>query len=342
MVFGRASAEEQVALSGQLAALASAELPLGPGLRALAAEVPGRSLRKALIHLANRVEAGMSPADALDATSSLPPHFRGAMQAGLKSGRLGLVLAQYAALQRQRLDLNRRVRAGLRYPAILGFTGVALALVFLFWITPEFAKVFADFDVDLPSATRTAIWIGSNGFAGFLGLAGLVVAGALVLRLGGRQGWIGEFWNSLPVLGPLWRFLDLAEFSRWMALLVEQEVPLPEALRLAAGGVRAHYLAAAACRAAARLEQGAPLAEALRSERTFAPTLAVLVGPAAAGALAEAFGSAADLFAGRADAQAQGLQWLALPVTALVVLALVSFVLVAIFVPLILLIERLS
>ncbi len=342
MVFGGGRAEQQAALSGQLAALASAELPLGPGLRALAGEVPGRSLRKALVHLANRLDAGMSPAEALEATSALPPHLRGAMQAGLRTGHLGQVLAQYAAMERHRLELNRRVRSGLRYPAILAMTGVGMALLFLLWVTPGFARILSDFGVPLIPAARTALWLGQRGFAGFLGLVGVFVEGLAVLRLGGRRGWIASSWRAIPVVGPLWRFLDLAEFSRWMALLVEQEVPLPEALRLAAGGLRARYLGAAACRAARRLEQGAPLAEVLRGEKAFAPTLAVLVGPAAAGALAEAFRIAADLFAGRADAQAQRLQWLALPVAALLALSLVGFVLASLFLPLISLIQRLA
>lgn len=341
-MFGRGRAEEQAALSGQLAALASAELPLGPGLRALAAEVPGRSLRRALVHLANRLDAGMAPAEALDATSALPPQFRGAMQAGLHTGRLGEVLAQYAAMERQRLELNRRVWAGLRYPAILALTGLAMSLLFLLWVIPGFVKIFRDFGADLPPATQMAIWMGHNAFAGFLGLAGLGGLAVVVLRWGGRQGWIAAFWNAIPVLGPLWRFSDLAAFSRWMALLVEQEVPMPQALRLAAGGVHAPYIAAAAWRAAGRLEQGASLAEALRSEGAFAPTLGVLVGPAAAGALAEAFRSAADLFASRADAQGQRFPWLALPVAVLVVLSLVGFVLAAVFIPLISLIQRLA
>ncbi len=342
MVFGGAGAEDRAALSGQLAALASAQLPLGPGLRALAAEVAGRSLRKALVHLANRLDAGMSPAEALEATPRLPAHFRGAMEAGLKTGRLGEVLTEYAAIQRQRLEMAACVRSSLRYPAILLFTAALVVLLFLIWIVPGFAQVFAEFGIELPHATRVLIWAGTHAFAGFLGLAALALVGAVVVRLERPRRWFAGSWNRIPLLGPLWRSQDLAELARWIGLLVEQDVPLPEAFRLAAAGLHAGYLGQAACRVAERLEQGNPLAESLRSEKAFAPTLAMLVGPAAAGALAEGFRSAADLFARRAEAHAERLRWLALPFTVLVVLPLVGGMIAAILLPMIRFIQRLA
>jgi len=342
MVFGVGRAADGAALSGQLAALASAQLPLGPGLRALAAEVPGRSLRKALVQLANRLEAGLSPAEALDATLALPAHFRGAMEAGLKTGRLGGVLTEFAALERQRLDLNRRIWASLRYPCILFFTGLAVFLVYLFLIAPGFARVLTQFGIQPSAVTTVAIWTAQHGLGGMVATAALGIVGVIVLRAATRRGWAAAFWNWLPLLGPLWRFQDLSEFSYWMALLVGQELPLPEALRLAAGGLHAQYVGEAARRAARRIEEGAALADALREEKTFAPTLVALVGPAATGSLAEGFRTAAAMFTQRADAQAQRLRWLALPVTSLVVLALVGFMLMGLFVPLIQLIQMLS
>lgn len=342
MAFGGARAEDGAALSGQLAALASAQLPLGPGLRAMAAELRGRSLRKALVHLANRLDAGMSPAEALDATASLPAHLRGAMEAGLKTGRLGEVLTEYAAMERRRLELAACVRSSLRYPAILFFASASVVLLFLIFIVPGFARVFADFDLDTPPATRVVVWAAQHAFAGFLGLATLVLLGLVAVQLGARRRGFAGFWNRLPLLGRLWRCQDLSEFSRWMAMLVGQEVPLPEALRLTAAGLHAGYLGAAARRAAERLERGAPLMDSLRSERVFSPTLMMLVGPAAAGALADGFRSAADLFAHRAEAQAERLRWVALPFTVLVVLPLVGGMIMALFIPLIGLIQKLS
>lgn len=342
MVLGDARAADRASLAGQLAALASAHLPLGPGLRAMAAEVASRSLRKALLHLANRLDAGMSFAEALEGASALPAHFRGAMEAGLKTGRLGQVLAEFAALERQRLDLNRRVRASLRYPGILLFTALGVVFLYAFLITPALARIVADFGIKVSVATQWAMWAGEHGFAGLVAAALLAIVGLMVLGVAKRQEWAVAFWKRLPVLGRLWWFQDLWEFSRWMALLAGQELPLPEALRLAAGGLHARYVGEAARRAAQRIEQGAPLAEALREEEAFAPTLGALLGPAGTGALAEGFRTAAEMFAQRADAQAERLRWLALPVTSLVVLMLVGGMLVGLFWPLIALIERLS
>ena len=62
--------------------------------------------------------------------SRLPADLRGLIVAGVRSGRLPIVLDQFAALARRQQDLRRRVLLILAYPALL--LGIMAALMVFF------------------------------------------------------------------------------------------------------------------------------------------------------------------------------------------------------------------
>ena len=76
-----------------------------------------------------------------------------------------------------------------------------------------------------------------------VGLVGLSVMVPLVLWLAPAAGWVWPVLYRLPMVGPLLRWSHLAQFSRLMGLLLEQDASLPDALRLTAAGLRDANLA---------------------------------------------------------------------------------------------------
>ena len=92
--------------------------------------------------------------------SRLPADLRGLIVAGVRSGRLPIVLDQFAALARRQQDLRRRVLLILAYPALL--LGIMAALmVFCHLLLAE------QFDQDFPrlqyqAASRSRISISAS------------------------------------------------------------------------------------------------------------------------------------------------------------------------------------
>src|SRR5262245_32384979 len=85
--------DEALELSAQLSGLARAGLPLATSLAALAEELPRGRLRRAMAALAQGLEAGRPLQEAIDDQKGrIPPHLRGLVAAGMRSGRLGDVL----------------------------------------------------------------------------------------------------------------------------------------------------------------------------------------------------------------------------------------------------------
>ncbi len=333
-------------LASRVAELTRAGLPLGPGLRALAAELTGRRLRRVLRQMADRLDAGVDLAAAIDGQGRrLPPSLRGLVLAGVQSGRLAEILEEYVELERRQLEIGRRVWLTLAYPLfLLAFMSVLAADYARPSVWAKYVQIFTDFGTGVPTIT----WLMMKG-AGvpvtilfFLAFA-LLAAVPLMLRMGSRTRLVWPLLRRIPLLGPLVRWSHLAQFSRLMYLLLEQQVPLPDALRLTATGLRDASLARGCVRAADDVQNGGSLGESLAARRQFPASLIPLVQWGERGhALADAFRSAAEMFEGRCRSQSTLLQALLLPIMLLVIFTAAGLFILTTMLPLISLIQRLS
>ncbi|AMV39815.1 type II secretion system F family protein [Planctomyces sp. SH-PL62] len=272
---GELTPDEATRLSQHLAGVARSGLPLGPGLRALAEETPRGAFRDALRGLADAIERGVPLEQAIASEAgAIPPHLRGLIRAGLRTGDLGEVLGRFSAVATVGAELKRSFWLGLAYPLF------AIALAVVLWvlvdvlIVSRFENIFMDFGISLPVMTRVLLFVSHAARTGWPILAALlaVLLGAwlftgLVLSRATRN----SLFARMPIIGALWRYTSWAEFCHLLAMLLESKLPLPEALRLTGAGVEdadVHL----ACRAMAlQVEKGAALSTAMEGESIATP-----------------------------------------------------------------------
>ncbi len=338
------SPEEATEFAARVAELTKAGLPLGAGLRAMADELPGRRLPRVLHDVADRLDAGGDLLDTLESQGgSLPEHLRGLMLAGMRSGRLAEVLEGYVDLQYSQSELRRRVWIALAYPFILLLFMTAFMTFAGLYVVDVFAKIFMDFETTLPAMTLLVINDSRPMMWFFISLVGLSVMVPLVLWLVPAAGWLWPVVYRLPMVGPVLRWSHLSQFARLMGLLLEQEVSLPDALRVTAVGLRDANLARECCRVADDTEKGRPLDESLAARRQFPASLIPMIQwGQRAPALPDAFRAAAEMFEGRVRAHGTLLETMLLPIVFLAVLVFVGVFVIALFLPLISLIQRLT
>ena len=337
----RLSGVEVATLAGQLAGLTATGLPLPSGLRALGDELPSGALRRTFHDVARRVEAGEPLDAALGAQGRrIPGHLRGLVLAGARSGRLGEVLGHYVEASRAGADIRRGLRLCLAYPAmLLGLAGTLFLFVCTV-IAPDFDRLFADWGLPLPAATRLAtgltLRLGRVGAWAMPTLIGLALAAWATGRivLGPEQRWrmVGE----LPLVGALWRWTAMAEFSHLLGLLIAGELPLPDALVLAGEGVRDSGLGRASREVARAVAAGDDLATALARRPRFPAGYARLVGWGEGHrALADVLHILGAIYEARARAHAVFLGALANVLATALVLWMVLFILLALLLPII-------
>ena len=302
--------------AGRIAGLMIAGLPLPEGLRAIGEESGNRRLRAALSKAADDLEAGDSVGEALDRlTGSLPPYLAARLRAGVRGGRLAEVAGDSTLQESPAMLIRRRVRIGLIYPSLLTSIGLASIAVFS-TIIGGIADVFGDFGIALPAVSdvviRIGLGVGSAGPWVLVGPVCLLAIAWLSFRLFYTTAQRSRVIQRIPGLGPIWRLTAWAEFCRILAALLELDLPMPEALPIAAESCGLADLELSRSEAAARIAAGEPIGRVIGSSGRDGRGLGRFLDWAEAqGSLAESLPVAASILEARARAGADRLVALA-------------------------------
>lgn len=264
---GAITLDQLIALNDEIAALVRAGVPLEEGLEALGGDLPGQPGRLAQL-LATRMSSGESLSKILSEDEQMfPPVWRAVVAAGLRSGHLAAALESLSATARRIAELRKAVGAGLVYPIIVVTFAYAILLFLLLRLIPMMLTVQSDL---VGRADRIMLFLNGLGetvwwWAVALPLAAIVVV-ALLWRRTGRAAWT---WHGAAKAGSWSRQFGrrggirgtiqlgrMATFSEVMALLIKEQVPLEEALVLAAQASGDRTITRAAGDLAERLRRG--------------------------------------------------------------------------------------
>jgi type II secretory pathway component PulF len=333
-------------LSRQIADLTRAGLPLAAGLAALSEELPRGRLRRSMSDLARALEAGAPLDQAIgDQKERIPSHLQGLVVAGIRSGRIADVLARFSSFAGLGVELKRRLVLSLAYPLLT--LAITLGLFFFVstFVVQQFEQIFKDFSIPLPALTIFIILSARvvNRACGPFGVVilSLVVAwlaARLVLKPAVRRG----LSTQLPLFGPISAATRLSEFCHLLALLLEGQLPLPEALRLTGEGLQDSDMDRSCGIMAREVESGRSFAQAMSKLQRFPPGLPRLLGWAENRmSLSELLHLAGVLFETQARSRATLAATTVTVVCVIMVLALIM-VIPGLFLPLITLISALS
>jgi type II secretory pathway component PulF len=288
------------AIAAETAHIAATDMPLADGLRAAAAEAGPRQLRRALKNIAARIERGESLQHCLSDGSRWAQPLSGLVHAAQRVGEVGPMLAEWIENRQSARRHWRGVLAALAYPALSIVLFVFVFIEFNVFVISPFKTLVEDLEIRLPMNTRAIFWMSTVGIQ-FLGaLAVATTVALLAVRLiGGQVAWSRLVANT-PLIGAAWNWTGVIEMLRCLALLVQYRLPLPESLRLAAGGIADAYVAQQCRELAQRVEQGTSLTMALIRLRTLPLSIVPLVRWGEQNdCLADALRTAATMLEGR-------------------------------------------
>jgi len=341
------TAEETGRLTDGIAGLARSGRPLGPGLAALGSELPRGRLRQSLFELSAALNRGEPLGAALEEQKErIPPHLHGLVQGGLRSGRLGDILGRFSAYMGIGTELKRKLWLSLAYPILSILVAMSLFVFVNVVLVTQFERIFRDFGIPLPQLTLGILLISRvlrSGWPALLIVVVAIVVLWLVLRIVLKPRDRRSLATKIPVIGGVWRYTSWAEFCHLLALLLESELPLPEALRLAGEGVQNSDLDRA-CRAmAGEVEHGGTLAQAMASRPELPSGLARLLRWATKQhAIAEILHMAGEMFEARAKGQAMFAGTVMAVLSVVIVLWGVFSVVIGLMLPMVTLISKLS
>lgn len=245
--FGQPSVEELILFSRQMYTLTKAGVPLVRGFKGLADSTRNMVLKEAIIDIIATVESGRDLATAFSQHPKLfSPMYINIVRVGENSGQLEhafLRMYQYLSVDK---EIRDKVKAALRYPAIVVVAIIAAIFIITLYVVPAFARVFAQGGVELPWATR-AILASSAFMTGYWHVVlAAAIGGIFALRMWLRTEAGSYRWDRakyrLPIVGDLVLRASLARFARSFAVTYRSGVPLVQALTLTARAVDNDFL----------------------------------------------------------------------------------------------------
>jgi type II secretory pathway component PulF len=261
------TAEESEAVLVALTNRVSANLPLHTALTALAEESSSPQAKRVLREMDRRLQAGESPENVIASLHErLPAAVGNLLQGGLEIGRLDLVM-QFLVNQKQwDREFRHRMTIGFAYPTVVGSLFGGWVLFVLLVIVPQFKLSYADFGAELPGATMLLIELSDlllhGGYWLVVALVAVVIGGWRWLCFGNVSAFFSRTGVTFPIIGSMVTLRQFSEFCDVLAILLEGQLELPKALRLASGGLSDPVLQTTCQDLAERIERGESIASA--------------------------------------------------------------------------------
>lgn len=321
--FNAQTNSQAAALAREITQATQTGAPLSEALLAASDGAHDGRTARALRQLSERVARGEPLAQILENNSPLPAHLSGLLRASLATGQPSLAIAEWLFARERAHSHWKSVLAALTYP-LATLAGAYGLFVFLsMYLMKDLALMLTEFNIQMPDHVQAIYLFTQHGAPLSLVLLGGVAVILLLVRVfGGRSVW-SQFMTAVPLLGPLWHWSGSSELYRVLAILLDRQIPLPQALQLAATGISDAALGQHCQRLAVRVEQGSELARAMQASPELpASTFPLIRNGERTGTLVASLTTAAEMLESRMQAQAAIIMQLAPVVIFLLVIGI--------------------
>jgi type IV pilus assembly protein PilC len=327
----------------QLATLLEAGSPLLRSLRLLHEQETNPSFRQVLAGLTISIEGGSSFSEALAQYPRIFDRlYLNLIKAGELAGVLEISLKRLADFMEKTARIKGKVKAALFYPAAVITVATGVMALMLLFIVPRFKEVFAGLSngKPLPDFTRFVLGISDVVMHDFVTVAalfaGLYVAFLLAVRTSAGRRVFDGFKLRMPVIGPVFRKVAIARFTRNLGVLITSGVPILQALSIikeATGNVVIGNLVE---RVHDNVEQGESIVGPLRSSGIFPAMVVGMVDVGEqTGALPDMLCKIADTYDEEVDNSVTAMTSLLEPIMIVILGVVVGSIVVAMFLPIV-------
>ena len=346
--FGGVSGKKLCAFTRQLSTLQDAGLPILRSLRILEGQCRPGPLKSSLIGVIEDVESGSTLSEAMaKQPKAFDNLYVNMVKAGEAGGALEVILQRLAEFKERAESLKRKVKGAMIYPCAVITVATLIVGFIMYYIIPKFKKIFDDFGTELPTMTVLLINI-SNAVVNYWYLGPAIPFALWLMVKIIKKNKTGAYvcdWIALriPLLGLIFRKSIVARTCRTLGTLIASGVPILEALSITrdTAGNTVFYKAYEHIIAAIR--EGETMAVPLRETRTVDEIVVNMVDVGEeTGALDTMLYKVADVFDEEVGVLVEGLVNLLEPLMVVTLGMIVGFIVIALFMPLIKLLNDLS
>ena len=279
-IFGTGVTSENVTIfSRQLATLLKAGLPLLRSLEVIGRQEKNPYFKDIVENLADAVRTGNKFSDGLQQHPKVfDKLYVNMARAGEAGGVLDVVLDRLATFQEKAMKTTNKVKSAMVYPIVILTVAVAIVVILMIFVVPQFQKIFSDMlnGAPMPALTQGIINISDFMKENYIATLGIVVAVIAAFKIFFKTKVGQRLWDiaglKLPKFGDLVMKSTVARFTRTFGTLLASGVPILEALNITRGTIKNSVISDALVRVHDRVRDGEPLAAPLDQQKIF-PTM---------------------------------------------------------------------
>ncbi len=335
----RIKSSDLSAFCWQLSIMLEGGIPISTGLDIISDDTENLELRRILHHISEKVKKGEPVSECV---AEFPKVFNklccAMVLAGETSGNLAGAIAKLATYFDNRDKLAKKVKGAMVYPIFVLVFIIIIVIFIMAFIVPRFKKIFDQIGGTLPAFTR--------GFMGFYDvlrynlhyLIGLVIFVAVVGSIFGKTKrghyLFSKLILAMPLFGKIVSQAFVATFCKTTATLLAAGVSVLDAFTILTGMTDNDIIKSAVVQTRENIVGGSSISSSL-AESGFFPNMVVKMVQVGeeSGSMPEVLDKTSEHYERKVDSTVSTLLSLLEPVMIISVGAVVSVVVIALYLP---------
>lgn len=331
--------KEKVVFMRQMATMVGAGLPLTRALEIMEQQIENGAFRKIVSQVKSSVEAGISLSDSFrQAGEVFDDVSLNLIEAGESSGNLDAILSKLALELEESKKLGDKLRGALIYPIIILVVIIAVIAMLMFVLVPSMAEIYADFGAELPWVTTFLIDL-SNFTVKFWWVLVVVFSvvgfgGRVYLDTPGGKRNKDKIMLKLPIIGTIVSKMQLAQFTRLLALLLGSGLSIIRALELTAQSLSNQMFRDVVMASRDDVEKGGSLAIPIARSEYFPLIVSSMIAVGEeTGELDTVLNKVAEYYKDEVDVATSNMSTILEPVFLIVMGVVIAFIALAVYMP---------
>jgi len=356
LTIGGVNQKQLTLFTRQMSTLQDAGLPLLRSLQILEDQQKPSKLKNVLDDVCEAVSSGSSLSEAFNQHPKVFKRLYVKMvAAGEVGGVLDVVMRRLSEFMEKAQRLKRRIIGAMIYPSVVILIAVAIVTGIMYFVIPKFQEIFADFDIELPALTKWLIsasqWVaGQQDGQKVPGVLWIIMSPFLIFFFFKlvRMTKFGRAVTDvirikIPVIGGLIRKTAIARFTRTLGTLVAAGVPILEAITITRDTSGNYVFEKALTKVHDSIREGETFAKPLRESKVCDAIVVNMIDVGEeTGDLDSMLMKVADNYDEEVDVAVASLLSLLEPFMVVILGGIVGTIVLALFLPLVSMIESVS
>jgi type IV pilus assembly protein PilC len=345
---GKISTKSLCIFTRQLSTLQDAGLPILRSLKILEGQSKPGVLKNALGDIVEDIESGSTLSEACAKhPKAFDRLYCNMIKAGEAGGALESILQRLADFKEKSQSLKRRIKSAMVYPVVVITVACVIVGFILYYIIPKFEAIFKDFNIPLPRMTLVLIWASQNlikyFYVVFLTPLFFWIFIKLLYRNKTGAYVCDRIALMIPVMGGIIEKSTVARTMRTLGTLVQSGVPILESLNIVRDTAGNAVFERAFTRIYESIREGETIAQPLKEARIVDDIVVNMIDVGEeTGELDTMLNKIADNYDEEVETAVESLVSLLEPIMIVILGGIIGFIVIALFLPLITLISKLS